>query len=186
MMQNQQDEAVKKWDWLRAQTAKTLEKQRSRRCLSQFFHSLIPARHRGRKGDHVFAVPMSERSRRDGITAFLFVIAHVQCVLGDRPIAAAGPGQVSEPANLVPLAQIDLQLVRRGGVLELPIRVPHRVRVAVQGPIGFETRCLAVRPNVDRNGLHLRSGSRGSADNERENQTAGNQGPCPSSRRPRL
>jgi hypothetical protein len=33
-------EAVKKWDWLRAETAKTLENQRSRRCLSQFFHSL--------------------------------------------------------------------------------------------------------------------------------------------------
>ena len=33
-------EAVKKWDWLRAETAKTLEDQRSRRCLSQCFHSL--------------------------------------------------------------------------------------------------------------------------------------------------
>jgi beta-galactosidase len=33
-------EAVKKWDWLRAETANTLENQRSRRCLSQFFHSL--------------------------------------------------------------------------------------------------------------------------------------------------
>ena len=33
-------EAVKKWDWLRAETAKTMENQRSRRCLSQFFHSL--------------------------------------------------------------------------------------------------------------------------------------------------
>jgi hypothetical protein len=33
-------EAVKKWDWLRAETAKTLENQRLRRCLSQFFHSL--------------------------------------------------------------------------------------------------------------------------------------------------
>jgi hypothetical protein len=33
-------EAVKKWDWLRAETAKTLEDRRSRRCLSQFFHSL--------------------------------------------------------------------------------------------------------------------------------------------------
>jgi hypothetical protein len=31
---------VKKWDWLRAETAKTLENRRSRRCLSQFFHSL--------------------------------------------------------------------------------------------------------------------------------------------------
>jgi hypothetical protein len=30
-------EAVKKWDWLRAETAKTPENQRSRRCLSQFF-----------------------------------------------------------------------------------------------------------------------------------------------------
>jgi hypothetical protein len=28
---------VKKWDWLRAETTKTLENQRSRRCLSQFF-----------------------------------------------------------------------------------------------------------------------------------------------------
>ena len=33
-------EAVKKWDWLRAETAKTPENQRSRRCLSQFSHSL--------------------------------------------------------------------------------------------------------------------------------------------------
>jgi hypothetical protein len=33
-------EAVKKWDWLRAETAKTLENHWSRRCLSQFFHSL--------------------------------------------------------------------------------------------------------------------------------------------------
>jgi hypothetical protein len=33
-------EAVKKWDWLRAETARTLENQRSRRCLSQFSHSL--------------------------------------------------------------------------------------------------------------------------------------------------
>jgi hypothetical protein len=33
-------EAVKKWDWLRAGMAKTLENQRSRRCLSQFIHSL--------------------------------------------------------------------------------------------------------------------------------------------------
>ena len=32
--------AVKKWDWLRAVVAKTLENQRSRRCLSQFFYSL--------------------------------------------------------------------------------------------------------------------------------------------------
>jgi phosphatidylethanolamine/phosphatidyl-N-methylethanolamine N-methyltransferase len=31
---------VKKWDWLRAETATTLENQQSRRCLSQFFHSL--------------------------------------------------------------------------------------------------------------------------------------------------
>ena len=31
---------MKKWDWLRAETAKTLENQRSRRCLYQFFHSL--------------------------------------------------------------------------------------------------------------------------------------------------
>jgi hypothetical protein len=31
---------VKKWDWLRAETAKILENQWSRRCLSQFFHSL--------------------------------------------------------------------------------------------------------------------------------------------------
>jgi Rrf2 family protein len=36
----QRGEAVKKWDWLRVETAKTLENQRSRRCLSQFFHSL--------------------------------------------------------------------------------------------------------------------------------------------------
>jgi hypothetical protein len=36
----QRGEAVKKWDWLRAETAKTLENQQSRRCLSQFFHSL--------------------------------------------------------------------------------------------------------------------------------------------------
>ena len=34
---DRQVEAVKKWDWLRAATAKTQEKQRSRRCLSQFF-----------------------------------------------------------------------------------------------------------------------------------------------------
>jgi hypothetical protein len=34
-------EVVKKWDWLRAETVKTLENQRSRRCLSQFFHSLV-------------------------------------------------------------------------------------------------------------------------------------------------
>jgi hypothetical protein len=33
-------EAVKKWDWLRAETAKTVENQRARRCLSQFLHSL--------------------------------------------------------------------------------------------------------------------------------------------------
>jgi hypothetical protein len=33
-------EAAKKWDWLRADTAKTLENQRSRRCLFQFSHSL--------------------------------------------------------------------------------------------------------------------------------------------------
>jgi maltooligosyltrehalose trehalohydrolase len=33
-------EAVKKWDWLRAETAKTRENQQSRRCLSQFLHSL--------------------------------------------------------------------------------------------------------------------------------------------------
>jgi hypothetical protein len=33
-------EALKKWDWLRAETAKTLENRRARRCLSQFFHSL--------------------------------------------------------------------------------------------------------------------------------------------------
>jgi hypothetical protein len=31
---------MKKWDWLRAGTAKTLEDRWSRRCLSQFFHSL--------------------------------------------------------------------------------------------------------------------------------------------------
>jgi hypothetical protein len=35
---------VKKWDWLRAETAKTPENQRSRRCLSQFFRSLEPWR----------------------------------------------------------------------------------------------------------------------------------------------
>jgi hypothetical protein len=35
--------AVKKRDWLRAETAKTPENQRSRRCLSQFFHSLRAA-----------------------------------------------------------------------------------------------------------------------------------------------
>jgi transposase len=34
-------EAGKKWDWLRAETAKTLENQWSRRCLSQFFPSLV-------------------------------------------------------------------------------------------------------------------------------------------------
>jgi acetylornithine deacetylase/succinyl-diaminopimelate desuccinylase-like protein len=33
-------EAVKKWDWLRAETAKPLENQPSRRCLSQSSHSL--------------------------------------------------------------------------------------------------------------------------------------------------
>jgi hypothetical protein len=37
-------EAVKKRDWLRAETAKTLENQRVRRCLSQFFHSLYAAK----------------------------------------------------------------------------------------------------------------------------------------------
>jgi hypothetical protein len=36
-------EALKKCDWLRAETAKTLENQRARRCLSQFFHSLREA-----------------------------------------------------------------------------------------------------------------------------------------------
>jgi eukaryotic-like serine/threonine-protein kinase len=40
-MQAEQVEAVEKWDWFRAETAKTLENQRSRRCLSQFFHSLV-------------------------------------------------------------------------------------------------------------------------------------------------
>jgi 2-amino-4-hydroxy-6-hydroxymethyldihydropteridine diphosphokinase len=34
-------ETVEKWDWRQAETAKTLENQRSRRCLSQFFHSLV-------------------------------------------------------------------------------------------------------------------------------------------------
>jgi glucose-6-phosphate isomerase len=34
-----QGQVVKKWDWLRAETAKTLEDQQSPRCLSQFFHS---------------------------------------------------------------------------------------------------------------------------------------------------
>jgi hypothetical protein len=33
-------EPVKKWDWLRAEAAKTLENQRAPRCLSPFFHSL--------------------------------------------------------------------------------------------------------------------------------------------------
>jgi hypothetical protein len=33
-------EAVKKWDWLRAETTRTLGNHRSRRCLSHFFHSL--------------------------------------------------------------------------------------------------------------------------------------------------
>jgi hypothetical protein len=27
---------VKKWDWLRAETVKTLENQQSRKCLSQY------------------------------------------------------------------------------------------------------------------------------------------------------
>jgi hypothetical protein len=31
---------VKKWDWLRVETAKTVENQRSGRCLSQFLHNL--------------------------------------------------------------------------------------------------------------------------------------------------
>jgi hypothetical protein len=34
----------KKWDWLQADTAKALENQQSRRCLSQFFHSLSVCR----------------------------------------------------------------------------------------------------------------------------------------------
>jgi glycosyltransferase involved in cell wall biosynthesis len=38
--------AVKKWDWLRAEPAKTSEDQPSRRCLSQFSHSLAPQGHR--------------------------------------------------------------------------------------------------------------------------------------------
>jgi hypothetical protein len=37
---NEHGEAAKKWAWLRAETAKTLENQQSRRCLSQFLHSL--------------------------------------------------------------------------------------------------------------------------------------------------
>jgi hypothetical protein len=44
-------EAVKKWDWLRQETAKTLENQRSRRCLSQFIHSLGAA---SRVGGEIF------------------------------------------------------------------------------------------------------------------------------------
>ena len=40
-------EAVKKWDWLRAETAKTLENQPSQGCLSQFLHSLgVPGTNR--------------------------------------------------------------------------------------------------------------------------------------------
>jgi hypothetical protein len=34
-------EAGKKWDWLRADAAKTLEEQRSRRCLSHFFTASV-------------------------------------------------------------------------------------------------------------------------------------------------
>jgi regulator of protease activity HflC (stomatin/prohibitin superfamily) len=39
MLGNRRRGAAKKWDWLRAETAKTPEVQRSRRCLSQFFRS---------------------------------------------------------------------------------------------------------------------------------------------------
>jgi hypothetical protein len=50
-------EAVKKWDWLRAETAKTLENQRSRRCLSQFIHSLgVSDHHRSKLGATFFVI----------------------------------------------------------------------------------------------------------------------------------
>jgi hypothetical protein len=41
---------VKKWDWLRAETAKTLENVWSRRCLSQYFRSLGVKKQKTRPG----------------------------------------------------------------------------------------------------------------------------------------
>jgi hypothetical protein len=52
----------------------------------------VSAGHRSGKADHVLAAAIRKRPRGHGLAPILRVVAHVDLVLGDRPVAAAGPG----------------------------------------------------------------------------------------------
>jgi hypothetical protein len=60
--------------------------------------------------------------------------------------------------------------VGRSGVVELPIRVPHRVRVAVQRPVRLVARRLAVGPDRHHHGFSRLGRRRNSTENQSGNQ----------------
>jgi hypothetical protein len=100
-------EAVKKWDRLRAETAKTVENQRSRRCLYQFFHSLDADAARSSLGANVSIRLIQLHSVGPGQFG-----EHFEQVIGDdhRGVflhsAGAHPGLVSAQRMLLGSRQV--------------------------------------------------------------------------------
>ena len=111
-----------------------------------------------RKRDHVLCREFAELTGGHGLARGLAVVADKALVPPDRPVAAAGTGQVGEAGQLVRRSQIDRDLVRMPRLAERKVCVPHAVGIAIQGAKPLVARMLAVHADIDHHSLGLGQG----------------------------